>query len=152
MARENITETIKGRKYGPPVVAWLVLSVKNGCWGGRIISQSVFHSSHSILTSCSSKALNGVALFNHPAKLRRKKKSLPKYQASCFKPAQPRRPSSCCWLDWNWVWKLWSAKLWVVLVRCQGRGCFWDTRVHCWAFWRLCGPEKAVMMRGFFPL
>lgn len=66
-------------------------------------------------------------------------------------PAGLRRPSNCCWLDWNWVWKLWSAKLCAVLVQCQGKGCFWDTRIHCWAFWRLCGLNsiKAAMMEVF---
>lgn len=145
MASENNAETITDRKYGSLAVASLNSTFSQE-WHLRrqyCFAKCVSHSSHYIWTSYTWVELKGFKL-NCPFQLHCEnceRKCLVKYQAGCYKPALLSRSWSCCWSDWNRVWKLWSAKQCAVLVQRQGRGCFWDTRIYCRALWRLCGPN-----------
>lgn len=135
IASENITETITDHECCSLVVAWL-----NGTfsqeWRPRrqhCFTARVSHSSRSIWTSYGRVELkNRIYKWSCPFQLPGKTVSEEKNGIKWAAPSQRvyGRPSSSCWLDWNWVWKLWSAKLCACWCRVRGRGCFWDTRIH----------------------
>lgn len=145
MASENITETITGRKYGSPVVAWLnSTSVRNG---GGIVSPPCISLIELYLDTAQStwaeRLLNGIGPFQPHCRTAREIFSEILSRARRHPLLLIRLKLHVEIVEWQNREQRWC--------RVGARGCSWDTRSHCWARWRLCGHNllKAAMMWGF---